>query len=254
MSRIIHIWCAVALFAAPAAASPITPTAKEEAARQTLGSRLPNARLLWVSGGKIYFSTIKDFSPRLVTAGSIPETYPRWSPDGTKILYVKEPKGVWIMNADFGGRVEVIPDGHTASWTRDGKSITAIKTSNARQALRYDLADGKLTVIYDSQDSAYSGGQDGGDYAEPDGDGPDDSVIVEDGSPAGDGDCSAADDGGREETADNPAVRGTCGCGGRHPTDLGPLLCAFYLLRRRLKARNSPPIPGAANCAATSFL
>jgi Tol biopolymer transport system component len=148
----------VVCLAAAAPASPITPTPEEEAARTALGDRLPNARLLWVSGGKIYFSPVKDFSPQLVTQGAIPEGNPRWSPDGTRILYVKDPMGVWIMDADFSNRVEVVPDGHTASWTRDGQSITAVKASNPHQVIRYDLSGGNPTTIYDSQDSGYSGG------------------------------------------------------------------------------------------------
>jgi len=143
--------------AVAAAAAPITPTPDEEAARDALGDRLPDAKLLWVSAGKIYYSPVKDFAPQLVTEGAIPEGNPRWSPDGTKILYVKDPKGVWIMNADFSNRQEVIPDGDTASWTRDGLSITAVNANDRRQIIKYDLAGGSLSTIYDSSDSDYSG-------------------------------------------------------------------------------------------------
>lgn len=157
MSRLLITAGVVICLAAAAAAAPITPTPEEEAARTALGNRLPDARLLWVSAGKIYFSPVKDFAPVLVTQGAIPEGNPRWSPDGTRILYVQDPMGVWIMNADFSNRTKVIPDGHTASWTRDGLSITAVKASDPYQVIKYDLAGGNLNTIYDSRDSDYSG-------------------------------------------------------------------------------------------------
>ena len=157
MSRILLIAGVVICLAAAAGASPIAPTPEEAAARTALGNRLPNARLLWVSGGKIYYSPVKDFNPQLVTQGAIPEGNPRWSPNGTKILYVKDPKGVWIMNADFSNRVEVIPDGDTASWTRDGQSITAVNYNDRHQIVKYDLSGGSLNTIYDSRDNDYSG-------------------------------------------------------------------------------------------------
>src|SRR5688500_8744466 len=43
---------------------------------------------------------------------STPSTYERggsWSPDGTKIAFIIYP-GVWVMNADGSGRVEITPD------------------------------------------------------------------------------------------------------------------------------------------------
>lgn|GEM_PF-869291 len=157
MSRSFLAIGAVICLAAVARASPITPTPDEEAARTALGNRLPDAKLLWVSGDKIYYSPVNNFAPQLVTEGAIPEGNPRWSPDGTKILYVKDPKGVWIMNADFSNRTEVIPDGDTASWTRDGLSITAVNANDRRQILKYDLSGGNPYVIYDSSDGDYSG-------------------------------------------------------------------------------------------------
>jgi Tol biopolymer transport system component len=157
LSKVVTIAVVVICLASAAGASPIAPTPDEQAALEALGDRLPNARLLWVSAGKIYYSPVKDFSPQLVTQGAIPEGNPRWSPDGTKILYVKDPKGVWIMDANFSNRVEVIPDGDTASWTRDGQSITAVNANDRRQIVKYDLTGGSLSTIYDSQDSDYSG-------------------------------------------------------------------------------------------------
>ena len=157
MSRLFLSLGVVICLAAAAWAAPITPTPDEAAAREALGDRLPDAKLLWVSGDKIYYSPVKDFAPVLVTEGAIPEGNPRWSPDGTRILYVKDPKGVWIMNADFTNRQEVIPDGDTASWTRDGLSITAVNADDRRQILKYDLSGGSPTVIYDSSDPDYSG-------------------------------------------------------------------------------------------------
>jgi len=99
------------------------------------GSKIPGAGLLWVRADKIYYSTVSNFTEQVVTQGSYAETNPRWSPDGKQILFVRSSDGVYVMKSDFTGKTKVIPGGHTASWTRDGKSITAARNSFAWGAL-----------------------------------------------------------------------------------------------------------------------
>jgi MYXO-CTERM domain-containing protein len=139
-----------------ASTSPITPTSSEASARTVLGSKIPGAQLLWVRSDKIYHSTVSNFTEQLVTQGSYAETNPRWSPDGKQILFVRSSDGVYVMKSDFSGQTKVIPGGHTASWTRDGKSITAVD-STGYKVLQYDLAAKTTKTIYDAQQSPYNG-------------------------------------------------------------------------------------------------
>ena len=139
-----------------AAAGPITPTAAEATARSNLGATLPTAKLLWVRSDKIYFSSVASFKEQLVTSGSYAENNPRWSPDGSQILFTRVSDGVYVMKADFSGKAKLISGGHTASWTRDGKAITAVDASGYK-VVQYELATKKLTTIYDAQVSPYNG-------------------------------------------------------------------------------------------------
>ena len=70
MLRALATITVVICLAAPAGSAPITPSNEEEAARQALGDRLPNAGLLWVNLGKIYFTPIRNFNPQQVTLPS----------------------------------------------------------------------------------------------------------------------------------------------------------------------------------------
>lgn len=155
-SPFLMLFCIIGHGLKSAEAAPLTPSAKQLAARQALGDQLPTAKLLWTNKKRIYYSSIKDWNPQLVTPAGQSEMGPRWSPDGTQIIYYRETGGVWLMNADFSDRKEVIPGGHTASWTRDGKAVTAIAADNYR-VVKYTLADEKTVTIYDPRESPYNG-------------------------------------------------------------------------------------------------
>ena len=71
---------------------------------------------------------------KTLAGGTGCQQYPRWSPDGRKIVYYEaapgdqDPQQVWVMNADGSGKVELAfdaPEGHVtrnvlASWSPDG--------------------------------------------------------------------------------------------------------------------------------------
>jgi Tol biopolymer transport system component len=154
--RIAATTFSYAIFVLSVGATPITPTANEQAAREALGQRLAGSRLLWVNQDKIFYSTLNDFTPQQVSPDGATEGNPRWSPDGTKILFVREPEGVFVMDADFSNSALVIPGADTASWTRSGDSITAV-ASDGYRVLRYDLGSGDTTTIYDSREAPYNG-------------------------------------------------------------------------------------------------
>jgi len=139
-----------------AGAAPITPTAEEAQARAALANRMPGARLLWVNEDRIFHSALEGFEPVLVSPSGATEVNPRWSPDGSQVLFVRQPEGVMLMDADFHDASLVIPGGHTASWTRDGVAITAI-ASDGYRVLEYQLASGETDTVYDSRNAPYNG-------------------------------------------------------------------------------------------------
>jgi len=158
MYRPICTFLSVVLAAASVAAAPITPSAQEQTALDSLSSRLPDARLLWVNEDRIFYMTIGDPSPKLISPAGATEGSPRWSPDGTRISFDRMPEGVFIMDTDFNNANLVIPGANTPSWTRNGAAITAIAGDGYR-VLKYDLASGQTSTIYDSRDSPYNGQQ-----------------------------------------------------------------------------------------------
>jgi len=142
----------------PAHASPLTPTAQETTALKNLASAIPGARVLWVRGERIFeAAAATTFAAQLRTQGSIVETNPRFSPDGSQLLTVRS-DGVYLMKSDFTQATKVIAGGNTASWTRDGKSITAVD-STGYKVLQYVLATKSSTTIYDAKQSPYNGQQ-----------------------------------------------------------------------------------------------
>ena len=117
----------------------------------TIGDQLPTAKLIWVRGSTIMYSPIKGWSEQAVTAGN----RPRWSPDGTRILY--DTNGdVWTMNADFTGKTKVLVDADTADWFVDENAFTAIAADGYR-VLKHDLTTGTTTTLYDARDAGWNG-------------------------------------------------------------------------------------------------
>jgi len=147
---------AVALAGAVAMGGELKPTAEEAVARETLARELPRARLLWTRGDRIYHATLGRFEPRPVTDAKPKADGARWSPDGSRFLYVRNGKSVWTMSADFADAREALPGAHDAFWTRDGQAITAIADDEYR-VLKLDLDTGRTTVLYDARQKPYNG-------------------------------------------------------------------------------------------------
>jgi formylglycine-generating enzyme required for sulfatase activity len=83
---------------------------------------------------------------KMLTKGDGPDADPRWSPDGSQILYTTLRGGfpeLWLMNKD-GSEPKFVTKGSQGSWGPDGKSIAFI---NDNQTFVRDLAAKKETLV-----------------------------------------------------------------------------------------------------------
>jgi formylglycine-generating enzyme required for sulfatase activity len=83
---------------------------------------------------------------KMLTKGDGPDADPRWSPDGSQILYTTLRGGfpeLWLMSRD-GSDAKLVTKGSQGSWAPDGKSIVFI---NDNQTFVRDLAAKKETLI-----------------------------------------------------------------------------------------------------------
>jgi hypothetical protein len=140
-------------------------TSAEIAARNNLGNRIPGAKVVWVRNGKIYYSPIKNWNEQKIT-GAETEGRPRWSPDGSKIVFERQNGSSWdvyTMNSDFSGAKKIITGAHTADWTDNGAAVTAIKyypgntAQEGYEVVRHTISSGQTTVIYNAKASGYNG-------------------------------------------------------------------------------------------------
>ncbi|MGA8262088.1 MAG: hypothetical protein WB783_17930 [Arenicellales bacterium] len=118
-------------------------------ARRRIGASLPQARLLWVGGGRIYHTRLDHWDPRALTPEGVKADRPRWSPAGERIVY-GQGREIWVMDADFSHRRRLLRNAHTADWTGDGKGVTAI-VGGGYQVVLHDLGDGGTRVIFDAR-------------------------------------------------------------------------------------------------------
>lgn len=144
------VWAVSPMYADPLELSP-----DQRAARQEIGARIPEARLLWTRDARIYHTRLGSWDPEPVTPDDVNSARPRWSPDGKRIVYERG-EAVWIMNADFTNRRLVLRTAHTADWTGTGRAITVI-AHGGYQVVRHDLDSGETEVIYDARQSPWSG-------------------------------------------------------------------------------------------------
>lgn len=95
---------------------------------------------------------------RALTKHPHTESYPRISPDGSKIVFCRTkipwasqrdplPWDVVIADAESGKDITVIPDGNTPTWAPDGKSVYFQR--RARQFVRHDLESGSETMLFE---------------------------------------------------------------------------------------------------------
>jgi len=91
---------------------------------------------------------------RLLTEDPEDEFIARWSPDGTKIAYVREPldepPSIWVMNPDGANKTLVAEEAGQFSWSPDGSRIAFVGTTTPGSYTRDDFA--LFTVNVDGTD------------------------------------------------------------------------------------------------------
>lgn len=158
LTGLLGIVAALALtcISAPTFAKALSMSDAEIAARTEVGARIPGGRLLWTHGNRVYHTRLGKWDPRPVTPDGVKAARPRWSPDGTRILYEQD-GDVWVMDEDFSNRRRILERAHTADWTANGAAVTAI-LGPGYQVVLYDLGSGDTRVLLDTRRFPEKGG------------------------------------------------------------------------------------------------
>ena len=136
---------------------PASPISGKLAERKDLGKKIPTAILLWSRDGLIMRSSIINWNPEPVTIGE----NPRWSPDGTMIVFSRD-DDLWLINKDLSEQRKILHNIYNdystgGYWTGSGDAITAINKLNPKQVLKYDLATSSVTILHDEMILPFKG-------------------------------------------------------------------------------------------------
>lgn len=141
-------------------AGDLDPTPDE--ARKLRSLRRLKGTIVWGSnrGGDwdIYASPLDMPDIKKLTNKRGADLRPRFSPDGKRILFIREaratdPKAkhkwdVWTMNPDGAGQKRIVTDGAMPAWAPDGKSVVFVRD---QKVWRHDLgADYRPTLVIDT--------------------------------------------------------------------------------------------------------
>lgn len=144
----------------PAGGAPLD----EEEAGFAAAARELSGRVVWSSNRsgdhEVYLLDLRDGHAglRRLTRDPHVDTFPRFSPDGTRILFNRsrepwvsfrdpEPWDVWLMNADGRDARRVVEFGFHPSFTPDGRSIVFARHG---EVVRRSLDDGREDVLVDA--------------------------------------------------------------------------------------------------------
>jgi Tol biopolymer transport system component len=87
------------------------------------------------SGSRIFVRQLDGGRARMLT-GDVrgDHTFPRWSPDGSRVSFVNE-GGIFVIPALTGGEPrQIVEDGGTHSWSPDGKEVVYV--TNSQRAIK----------------------------------------------------------------------------------------------------------------------
>jgi len=121
-------------------------------------------RIIWSSNRsgnhEIYLLDLKGREPRLAQLTDDPhvDSFPRFSPDGTKIVFNRsrepwvsdrnpEPWDVWMMDAAGTNATRVAEHGFHASFSEDGRALLFTRSG---QIVRHRLDDGREEALVDA--------------------------------------------------------------------------------------------------------
>jgi Tol biopolymer transport system component/imidazolonepropionase-like amidohydrolase len=112
---------------------------------QTPSQNADGSSLIFSALAHVYRMSLADRIPHRLTASTLPEFDPSWSPDGRSIVYVtwvaQSGGDLWLMNADGAGEPKRLTDHsdfyRNPVFSPDGKSIFALRSSNYEHNHRY---------------------------------------------------------------------------------------------------------------------
>jgi len=64
----------------------------------------------------------------------VPGDAPDWSPDGKQLVYVHN-GSIWTVNADGTDAHQLVPNGHSPAWSRDGQMIAFMRAEKCARSI-----------------------------------------------------------------------------------------------------------------------
>ena len=64
----------------------------------------------------------------------VPGDAPDWSPDGKQLVYVHN-RSIWTVNADGTDAHQLVPNGHSPAWSRDGQMIAFMRAEKCARSI-----------------------------------------------------------------------------------------------------------------------
>lgn len=164
-----------ALSGRPPAGSVQTLTAEQKGAIAKVRAKLKTARIVWSSSRAgnhdLYLLRLDGSATKRLTQGKNVDWYPRFSPDGKRILFVRSKRG-WVSEMDAnrarnwnqyvmpaeGGAAKLVAKGASwGTWLSDGEILYSRATKVFRQKLD---AGAKPVLVADSKTIEALGGAD----------------------------------------------------------------------------------------------
>lgn len=137
-------------------------TPEEREAAETLARRL-DARIVWSSNRDgnhdLYLLDLRSQAVHRLTRHPHVDFFSRFSPDGTKIVFLRSQRpwvsfreetawDVYLINADGSGERLLARGGYHPTWTADGRGILFYR---GMQVFRLELASGQEQLIFDAK-------------------------------------------------------------------------------------------------------